>query len=133
MVALILGITAVLGFGLAVGGVATDNNLMTGIGLTMVAIPALISGALAIWGTVGALSTGFGIGTMAAGGFTGVFAGAEYQEAFTGQNFILDSGLVSEGWYNSLMLTTAGIATLGTIASAVTYSFKIKAILPDRI
>ena len=108
-------------------GVANNNNLMTGIGLTMVAIPSLISGGFAIWGTTGALSTGVGVGTMVAGSFTSVFAGAEYQEAFTGQNFILNTG-ISEDLYNSLMLTTAGIATLGTIASAVTYSFKIKAI-----
>ena len=120
---------AVVGMGITIGGVATDNNLMTAIGLTMVAIPALISGDLAIWGTAGALSTGVGIGTMAAGGFTGVFAGAEYQEAFTGQNFILDSGVISEGWYNTLMLTTAGLATLGTIASSTVYSLQINKIL----
>ena len=98
-------------------GLATDNNLVTAIGLTAVAVPAIISGGFAIWGTVGVLSTGIGATTMVAGGFTGVFACAEYQEALTGQNFILNTG-ISETLYNGLMLTTAGIATLGTISSS---------------
>lgn len=43
ILACILGLTALIGMGLTIGGVASDNNLMTAIGLTMVAIPALIS------------------------------------------------------------------------------------------
>ena len=34
---------AIVGMGLTIGGVASDNNTMTAIGLTMVAIPALIA------------------------------------------------------------------------------------------
>lgn len=54
--------------------------------------------------------------TTVAGLGTGLFASAEYQEAFTGSNWILDAGM-SEEWYNGLMLATAAIATAGTVAS----------------
>ena len=116
MLACILGLTALVGMGLTIGGVASDNNLMTAIGLTMVAVPALISGGMAIacvgaWGTmaIGGVTSVAGIGT-------GVFATAEYQEVFTGNNWMLDTGM-SEEWYNGLMLATASIATAGTFAS----------------
>ena len=101
--------------GLTIGGVASDNNLMTGIGLTMVAIPALISGGMAL-ACVGAWDT-MAIGgiTAFAGVGTGLFASAEYQEAFTGNNW-MSSGL-GEDWYNGLMLATASIATAGTFVS----------------
>ena len=102
--------------GLTIGGVASDNNLMTAIGLTMVAIPALISGCMALacvgaWGTmvIGGVTAVAGVGT-------GLFASAEYQEAFTGNNWMLDAGM-SEGVYNGLMLVTASIATAGTFVS----------------
>ena len=59
MLALILCGIALAGMGLTIGGVATNNNLMTGIGLTMVAVPALISGVGAIAaGIEGATLTG---------------------------------------------------------------------------
>ena len=64
------------------------------------------------------------VGTMLIGGVTvfagigtGVFASAEYQEAFTGNNWIIDTTGMSEGFYNGLMLATAAIATAGTVAS----------------
>ena len=44
ILALILGITALVGLCLTIGGVTSNNNILTAIGLTMVAIPALISG-----------------------------------------------------------------------------------------
>ena len=107
-------------------GVAIDNNLITAIGLTAVAAPALISGGLAL-----SLLTpvGFGIGatTIVAGAGTALFASAEYQEAFTDNNWMLDAGM-SEAAYNALMQTTAAIATLGTVASSVAYSFNINTI-----
>ncbi len=113
---LILCGLALVGMGLTIGGVATDNNLMTAIGLTMVAVPALISGGMALgcfgaWGTMA-----IGAGTIVTGIGTGLFASAEYQEAFTGNNWMLDAGM-SEGWYNGLMLTTASLATAGTAFS----------------
>ena len=102
---------------------------MTAIGLSMVAVPALISGGLAIAaGIGGATLTGIVGGiTVAAGLGTATFATAEYQEAFTGDNWMLDAGM-SEGLYNGMMLTTATIATLGTFASSIGYSFRIKSI-----
>ena len=82
VLACILGLTALIGMGLTIGGVASDNNTMTAIGLTIVAIPALISGGLAAFPTTGTLATWIGAGTMVAGVGTGLFASAEYQEAF---------------------------------------------------
>ena len=129
ILALILGITALVGLGLTTGGVASGDNTLTAIGLTMVAIPTLISGVGAITagiggatltGIVGGVTTTVGVGT-------GLFASAEYQEAFTGNNWMLDAGM-SEGWYNGLMLATATIATAGTFASSFMRAFDIKSI-----
>ncbi len=129
VLAVILGVAALIGMGLTIGGVASDNNIITAIGLTMVAVPALISGGMAIAaGVGGATLTGVVGGvTVGAGVGSGLFASAEYQEAFTGNNWMLDAGMI-EGWYNGLMLTTAAIATLGTFASSFCYSFNIKSI-----
>ena len=127
LLAVILGITATVGLGISVAGVATNNNLLTAIGLTAVAAPALITGGIAAFASTGALAVGIGTATMLAGGFTGIFAGAEYQEAFTDQNFILNIG-ISDALYNTLMLTTAGLATLGTFASSFAYHFNINSI-----
>ena len=115
--------------GLTVGGVASGNSTMTAIGLTMVAIPALISGGMAIAAGIGdaALTGIVGGVTFGAGIGSGLFASAEYQEAFTGNNWMLDAGM-SEGWYNGLMLATASLATLGTFASSFAYSFNINSI-----
>ena len=127
VLAVILGITAVVGLGLTIGGVASDNNLMTAIGLTMVAIPALISGGMAL-ACVGATATMVIGGITAAAGIgTSLFASAEYQEAFTSNNWM--SGTLGEGFYNGLMLTTASIATLGTFASLTASSLQIKKVL----
>ncbi|MBR7177764.1 MAG: hypothetical protein IKD26_06100 [Clostridia bacterium] len=114
---LILCSLALIGLGLTIGGVASDNNLMTAIGLTMVAIPALVSGIGALFSGAIYLSIIGGI-TATAGLFTGVFASAEYQEAFMGNNWMLDAGM-SEEWYNGLMLATATIATAGTMATHI--------------
>jgi putative uncharacterized protein (fragment) len=129
ILATILGITAIVGMVLTGFGVGYDNNTLTAIGLTMVAIPALISGGMAVAaGIGGATLTGVVGGiTVTAGVGTGLFASAEYQQAFTGNNWMLDAGM-SEGWYNGLMLTTTIIATFGTLASSFCYSFNIKSI-----
>lgn len=119
LTAILCGI-ALAGMGLTIGGVASGNNTLTAIGLTMVAIPALISGGMAIAAGIGG-ATYLGIiggATCLAGIGTGMFASAEYQEAITGNNWMLDAGM-SEGWYNGLMLTTAAIATIGTISCGV--------------
>ena len=128
LTAILCGI-ALAGMGLTIGGVASGNNTLTAIGLTMVAIPALISGGMAIAaGIGGATLTGIvgGITTIAGIG-TGMFASAEYQEAITGNNWMLDAGM-SEGWYNGLMLTTAAIATIGTLMSSFCSSFNLKSV-----
>ena len=113
----ILGIVALAGLITTCIGVGTDNNLVTAIGLTMVAVLALISGgmALACFGAWGTMAIG-GI-TALAGIGTGLFASAEYQEAFTGNNWILATTGMSEGLYNGLMIAIASVATAGTFAS----------------
>lgn len=129
LLAVILGASALIGMGLTIGGVASGNNALTAVGLSMVAIPAMISGGMAIAaGIGGATLTGIvGGGTVLAGAGTGLFASAEWQQTFTGSNWILNTG-ISEGWYNGLMLTTATLATIGTFASSFCYSFNIKSI-----
>ena len=124
ILAVILGLSAIIGMGLTIGGVVSGNNTLTAIGLTMVSIPALLSGGLAIAaGIDGATYLGIIGGITAVAGLgTGLFASAEYQEAITGNNWMLDAGM-SEEWYNGLM-----IATLGTLASSFCYNFNIKAI-----
>ncbi len=129
ILACILGITALVGMGLTIGGVASNNNTLTAVGLSLVAAPALVSGGMAIAaGIGGATLTGIvgGITTIAGVG-TGLFASAEIQQASGNGNWMLDAGM-SEDWYNGLMLTTASIATLGTFASSFCYSFNIKSI-----
>ena len=118
MLAVVLGAIAIAGLGLTIGGVAADNNLMTGIGLTTVAVPALLSGGMAVFATTGALATTVGAATLVAGLGSGLFASAEYQEAYTGNNWIQNAG-ISEDWYNGLLLSTAALATVGTITSGV--------------
>ena len=120
IIAIFLGLTALVGMVLTIGGVASDNNTMTAIGLTMVAIPALISGGIAVAAGIGG-ATYLGIiggGTVIAGIGTGLFASAEYHEAITGNNWMIDAGM-SEEWYNGLLITTAALATLGTISCGV--------------
>ena len=122
--AVALGVIAAVGLGLTIVGAATENNGLTAAGLTMVAASALISGGLAAFGTAGMLSTVVGGATMIAGAGTGLFASAEYQQAFTGNNWILDCG-ISEGWYNGLMIGTASLAMAGTVLSGLVYSFNV--------
>lgn len=86
ILACILGISALVGMRLAIGGVASENNIMTAIGLTMVAIPALISGGVAIAvGIGGATLTGMSEGlynglmiSSAAIAILGTFASSVY-------------------------------------------------------
>ena len=129
ILACILGITALVGLGLTIGDVASDNNVLKSIGLSMVDIPALISGGIAIAaGIGGATLTGIvGGATVVAGLGTATFASAEYQQMFTRNNWMLDSGM-SQDWYNGLMIATASIATFGTIASSFCSAFNIKSI-----
>ena len=131
VLAFILGIAALVGMGLTIGGVVSDNNTMTAIGLTMVAVPALISGGIA--GIGGATFLGMiGGGTVIAGIGTGLFASAEYQEAITGNNWMLDAGM-NENLYYYLMLITAAFATVGTISCGVLSSVGYMSSLPARM
>ena len=129
--AIILGIVALAGLITTCIGVGINNNIVTAVGLTMVVVPALISGGMALVGgiTAGATLTAIVGGvTTVAGIVTGLFASAEYQEAFSGNNWILATTGMSECLYNGLMIAIATIATLGTFASSFSYSFKIDSI-----
>ena len=60
VLACILGLIALTGMGLTIGGVVSDNSTLTAIGLGITGIAALVSGGLAIAGAVatGAIATG---------------------------------------------------------------------------
>ena len=113
ILAVILGLSAIIGMGITIGGVVSGNNTLTANGLTMVSIPALLSGigGATYLGIIGGITAVAGLGT-------GIFASAEYQEAITGNNWMLDAGM-SEEWYNGLMIATAAIATIGTISCGI--------------
>ena len=123
----ILGLTALAGLATTIAGVATDNHLLTAIGLSAVAIPALISGGLAI-----SLLTSFGVQmglmTMALGLGTALFASAEIQQASGYGNWLLDFVFIHENSYNTAMLMIASLATMGVFSSYVGYAFKISRI-----
>lgn len=131
ILALILGITAFLGTGITIGGVASENNTLTAVGLGMVGVAALVSGGIAFAGaiTTGATLTGIlgGVTASAGLGFLG-FMSAEIQEATGNGNWIIDTAGMSEGLYNTLLLFTVLTATLGTVASSVSNAFNIKSI-----
>ena len=99
ILATILIISAIAGLGLTIGGVATDNNTMTSNReLTMVAIPSISFRRSCLYlGTTGALAHLIGGITISFRGWEpGAFATAEWQQTFTGDNWMLDAGM-SEG------------------------------------
>ena len=120
VLACILAVTALVGLGLTIGGVASDNNTLTAIGLGITGVAALGAGGLAIAGALatGAIATGVVGGVTAVAGLGSLgFMSAEIQEATGNGNWIMDSTGMSEGLYNGLLLGTASIATLGSVAS----------------
>ena len=131
ILAIILGLVALTGMGLTIGGVATDNNTLTAVGLGMVGVAAIISGGIALVGAIGTGATLTGIVggvTTIAGAGSLTFMSAEIQEATGNGNWIMDSTGMSDEWYNGLMLAVVAIATFGTIASSVGHAFDIKSI-----
>ncbi|MBQ6783402.1 MAG: RHS repeat-associated core domain-containing protein, partial [Acholeplasmatales bacterium] len=133
ILAFILGILSLVGMGLTIGGVANDNSVLKSIGLSMVAISALIAGGVAVAaGMAGATYLGIiGGSTIMAGLGTSVFASAEYQHMITGNNWMLDSGM-SKDWYNGLMITISALATIGTISYGVLTSIG-KCMTPEQL
>ena len=131
ILAVILCGIALVGFGLVIGGVASDNNTLTAIGLGMVGIAALVSGGIAIAGAIASGATLAGIVggvTAVAGAGSLTFMSAEIQEATENGNWIMDTTGMSEGLYNGLLLSTAAVATAGTVASSVAHAFDVKSI-----
>ena len=131
VLACILGLTAFVGMVLTICGVANDNNTLTAIGLGMVGVAALVSGGIALAGAIatGATLTGVIGGVTATAGLGSLgFMSAEIQEATGNGNWIMDTTGMSDGLYNTLLLSTAAIATLGTAASSVSSAFNIKSI-----
>ena len=117
--------------GLTIGGVASDNNILTAVGLGMVGFTALVSGCIAIAGAIltsviGGITATAGLGSLG-------FMSAEIQETTGNGNWIIDTTGMSDGLYNTLLLlllllSMAVIATLGTAASSVSSAFNIKSI-----
>ena len=130
MLAIILCGIALAGMGLTIGGVASDNNILTAVGLGMVGFTALVSGCIAIAGAIltsviGGITATAGLGSLG-------FMSAEIQETTGNGNWIIDTTGMSDGLYNTLLLllllSMAVIATLGTAASSVSSAFNIKSI-----
>ena len=116
--------------GLTIGGVASDNNILTVVGLGMVGFTALVSVCIAIAGAIltsviGGITATAGLGSLG-------FMSAEIQETTGNGNWIIDTTGMSDGLYNTLLLllllSMAVIATLGTAASSVSSVFNIKSI-----
>ena len=131
VLAVILGVTAAVGLGLTIGGVASSNNVLTAAGLGMVGGAALVSGGIAVIGAIGSgaiLSGIIGGGTVLAGAGSLTFMSAEIQEATGAGNWIMDASGMSDTLYNQLLLGTASIAAAGTIASSITNAFQIRSI-----
>lgn len=106
-------------------------NTLTAVGLGMVGVAALVSGGIALAGAIatGATLTGIIGGVTATAGLGSLgFMSAEIQEATGNGNWIMDTTGMSDGLYNTLLLSTAAIATLGTAASSVSSAFNIKSI-----
>jgi hypothetical protein len=98
------------------------QHLVAGTSLLITGGSAVITGLMAI-----SLLTpvGWVVGgvTLAAGLATLVFSGAEFQEHFTGENYIKDK--IGNGWYNMGLIISSTVATLGSIASGITYNYKL--------
>ncbi len=130
LVAILCGV-ALVGMGLTIGGVASDNNTLTAVGLGMVGTSALISGGIAVVGAfvtgttlsgvIGGVTATVGLGSLG-------FMSAEIQEATGNGNWIMDLSGMKDGVYNALLLSTAAFATLGTIASSVSSAFNVKSV-----
>ena len=131
VVSVILGITALVGIGLTIGGVISNNNIVTAVGLIIVGVAALSSGGIAVAGAIetGAILSGIvGANTMLAGVGSLTFASAEIQESFGKDNWIMETTNISESVYNQLLIGTAFAAAIGTILSSVTNAFEIRSI-----
>ena len=103
-----------------------DEHLVSGAGLAATGLTALASGLLAfsLFTPVGMFIGGI---TMLAGLSTLAFSTAELQQGFTGENWMLDNGM-DESLYYGLMAATSTIATLGSIASGITYKYQLQRI-----
>ena len=127
ILALILTGVALVGMGLTVFGVANDNNVLTAVGLGMVGTAAMVSGigalfsGIAFTATIGGITTAAGLGSL-------TFMSAEITEAAGAGNWIQDATGWSDGVYNTLLLSTAAVATLGTAASSFASYYKVSGI-----
>ena len=109
-----------IGMGLTIGGVASENTILTATGLGLTGVAFIGVGVLALVGafSTGAIATGVvgGITTLAGLGTLG-FMSAEIQEVTGSGNWIMESTGMNDRFYNGLLLGISSIATLGSIAS----------------
>ena len=81
---------------------------------------AVASGAT-LTGVIGGVTAVAGAGSL-------TFMSAEIQEATGNGNWIMDTTGMNEELYNIFLLSTAAIATMGTVASSVASAFNVKSI-----
>lgn len=120
--------------GLVIGGLVTwglselfGEHLVTGTGLAITGVSAIVSGIMAIslftpvgW-IVGGLTAVAGIATIA-------FSTAELQQHFTGSNWMIDAGM-NEGAYYTLMTVSSIVASVGTAASSIAYHYRVDSVI----
>ena len=120
--------------GLVIGGLVTwglselfGEHLVTGAGLAITGGSAIISGmmAMSLFTPVGWIVGGV---TAVAGIVTMAFATAELQQHFTGNNWMLDTGM-NEGAYYTLMTVSSIVASVGTAASSITFHYKLNSVV----
>ena len=120
--------------GLAISGIVSwglselfGQHLITGAGLAFSGGAAVVSGIAAM--TL-ATPVGWFVGgiTAVAGVAAIAFASAEVQQHFTGNNWMLDSGM-SESTYYTLMTISSTTAGIGTFASGIAYRYKIDSVI----
>ena len=103
-----------------------DEHLVSGVGLGISGASALAAGfmAFSLFTPVGMFVGGV---TMLAGLSTLAFASAELQQGFTCENWMLNNGM-DERLYYGLMAVSSTVASLGSIASGITYKYQLKGV-----
>ena len=103
-----------------------DEHLVSGVGLGVTGVSAVVSGIMAIsmltpvgW-IVGGITAIAGVATL-------IFASAEIQQGLGYGNWLLDNGM-SVGLYNTLMIASSTIASIGTVASSIAYKYQLNTV-----
>ena len=115
-----LAVTSLLTWG---ASALFDQHLVSGVGLGITGASALVTGIMA-FGLLTPVGMVVGGITALAGIATLLFASAELQQGITGENWMLNS--IDQSLYTGLMITSSTIASIGAMASGVTYKYQLK-------